>query len=243
MKKLLIIILPVILLLAALSACGPYEITYTFDYNYEGAPDPLVITFTNTERPDLPDEPEREGYVFDGWAFDSGEAFNEDDVSYVSLTLKAQWLTERIVTFVINSETVTAPEAQKIGDGRKASEPDEISTADAQVVGWYTDEALTALYDFDMSVNSNMTLYAKWGDKITVTFNLNYDGAPASFTIEYVEGMPIELPDEPTRENYTFVNWLLNADKYATPYTEFDEDYELTDDITVYAQWVQTGGF
>jgi len=240
MKKLLIILLPVVLLLAALSACGPFEITYTFDYNYEGAPEPLVITFTNNDRPELPVDPEREGYVFGGWEFDNGDAYNENDISYISLTVKAQWLEARTVSFVINSETVDAPASQIVGDGLTATAPEEISTASAKVVGWCTDVALTTVFDFATPITADTTLYAKWGDKVTVTFNLNYDGAPADFTVEYVVGEAIVLPENPVRADYMFLSWYDMANHYDEDAEIFNADYDLTEDITVYGNWVST---
>lgn len=68
----------------------------------------------------------------------------------------------------------------------------------------------------------------------TVTFDLNYEGAPAAQTQNIEDGATVAEPSEPVRDGYTFDGWYLeagcvNSYSFAEPVTE---------DITLYAGWL-----
>ncbi|MGE9874931.1 InlB B-repeat-containing protein [Hornefia butyriciproducens] len=57
-----------------------------------------------------------------------------------------------------------------VAEGKKAIEPIEPTKEGYEFAGWYTDEALNNLYNFDMPVNDELILYAGWEEeKITLT--------------------------------------------------------------------------
>ena len=71
--------------------------------------------------------------------------------------------------------------------------------------------------------------------KCTVTFDLNYDGAPAPTTVQVEKDDYVDEPDDPTRDNYFFKGWYDTAN--ASGY-EFDFLLTpITEDITLYADW------
>ena len=92
-----------------------------------------------------------------------------------------------------------------------------------------------------ITLNSNLTLYAKWTATITYSGNTNDSGtAPASQTA--IAG-PISLrlnTGSLAKSLYTLVGWntLANGtgDSYALGAT-----YDLAGDVTLYAQWVENG--
>ena len=71
--------------------------------------------------------------------------------------------------------------------------------------GWYVDYACTSKYDFNLPVVSSMTLYAKFLEIFTVTFD-EYD------SVNVVDGYTVSIPDNPTKDNHTFLGWFLNDD-------------------------------
>ena len=78
-----------------------------------------------------------------------------------------------------------------VKNGSKATVPDEPTKDGYKFTGWYTDEELTRLYDFDTPVKANeLILYAGW--KVTVPFitTIKQDGnvAPgeATFNLQIV---------------------------------------------------------
>jgi uncharacterized repeat protein (TIGR02543 family) len=70
----------------------------------------------------------------------------------------------------------------------------------------------------------------------TATFDYNYSGAPAAYTVKVKEGDVVTPPSDPTRENYRFDGWYNEK----TCKTKADFDYAMTADISYYALWTQT---
>ena len=70
-----------------------------------------------------------------------------------------------------------------------------------------------------------------------VTFDLNYDGAPAAFTQEVSKGGTASEPAAPARDGYEFVAWYADADYTHT----YDFAAPVTGDTTVYAFWKKVG--
>ena len=85
------------------------------------------------------------------------------------------------------------------------------------------------------SVTFQITVIAKTYD---VTFDLNYEGAPAPTVVEDIkEGETVDEPAEPTRNGFDFQGWF--TDKNGA--TEFDFDTAITADLTLYAKWTTVG--
>ena len=73
-------------------------------------------------------------------------------------------------------------------------------------------------------VKKDITLVAVWNstkEKYTVTFNSNGGTSIATQTIE--EGEKVTIPASPTKENYTFIEWQLNGNKFDFN-TKIDKD-------------------
>jgi len=100
--------------------------------------------------------------------------------------------------------------------------------------GWYTDEDCTTEFTSSTTVESDLTLYAKWtknADTFTVTFNTN--GGSSIDAVEVEEGSTVTAPTDPTLDGYTFDGWY--TDSALT--TAFDFSTAITADITLYAKW------
>ena len=69
-----------------------------------------------------------------------------------------------------------------------------------------------------------------------VTFNLNYDGAPAATTQKVNAGAKAQKPANPSRNGYSFVNWYENA---AGTGNAFDFNTPINANKTLYAKWDQ----
>ena len=65
-------------------------------------------------------------------------------------------------TVTFDSNGGSAVKAQTVKNGAKASKPADPAKAGHAFKGWYTDKSLTKAYDFNSTVKSNLTLYAKW---------------------------------------------------------------------------------
>lgn len=80
-----------------------------------------------------------------------------------------------------------------------------------------------------------VTVVAKTYD---VTFDLNYDGAPAPTVVEDVkEGETVAKPDDPVRDGYDFQAWCTNKEGTEV----FDFETAISSDLTLYAHWITAG--
>lgn len=65
-------------------------------------------------------------------------------------------------TCTFNSNDGSTVKEQKVCEGGKFYKPSNPKKEGYKFIGWYTDEKLTEVYDFDETVTKNITLYAKW---------------------------------------------------------------------------------
>lgn len=86
------------------------------------------------------------------------DAFGNTAV-YVT-TNKQTLLSSHLVSFVSNGGSSVS--SQTITSGQKAIKPANPTRSGYSFVNWYTDIALTSLYDFNANVLTPLTLYAKW---------------------------------------------------------------------------------
>ncbi len=146
--------------------------TFTVSFNSNGhGTAPSAQTVNRGEKATKPEDLTAEGYTFGGW-YKEAECttkwdFNNDTVTD-SITLYAKW-TENppgtyTVTFNSNGHG-TAPSAQTVESGSKATEPAALTADGYTFGGWYTEEGCENEYDFNTAVTSNITLYAKWEEK------------------------------------------------------------------------------
>lgn len=186
-----------------------------------------------------PEDPKKDGYVFDGWYIDS--EFSKEYVfdSSVTADLKlyakfedAAAVETCTVTFMKDAETAFLTSVVK--KENLVVEPDDEPTKDGYSFGgWYKDVNCTTSYDFNTPVNEDTTLYAKWLAKYTVSFDT--DGGSIVETQTVVTGNKATKPAvNPTKKGYNFAGWYTDN----TYTTEFDfENTIITDNTTVYAKF------
>ena len=148
-------------------------------------------------------------------------------------TIHALWGTHMCaVTFNMMGQG-TAPAAQSIPEGYKASEP-EMPTAEGYAFfGWYTDPNFTNAFDFTSPIVADTVLYARWRRLCTVTFEANGGSGTTEPVIRY-ENTTYELPEcaFTPPEGYVFDRWLIGQASY-NPGTFVT----IRKDTTVKAQW------
>ena len=184
-----------------------------------------------------PEDPTEDGWKFKGWYISDdyiGEPFDFTTAITRDTTLHAKWARTWTVSFDVGSHG-TAPTAQTVENGAKATKPADPTAEDYSFQGWYTDTRYTMEYDFSKEVTEDTTVYAKWVKKPIVSFNKNGHGtAPASQTVE-LNGKAVK-PADPTAEGYVFRGWYTTA----ACTTEFDFNTPIAADTTLYAKWNET---
>jgi uncharacterized repeat protein (TIGR02543 family)/LPXTG-motif cell wall-anchored protein len=121
--------------------------------------------------------------------------------------------------------------SQTLTSGNKATAPAAPTKAGEAFAGWYSDAALTVPWDFDSSVNGNITLYAKWAPGVTVYFDSKGGSSVPSQVVQI--GSPATKPTDPTRSQFDFAGWYTD-EAYTT---EWNFSNNVTGDMTLYAKW------
>lgn len=185
-----------------------------------------------------PTDPEKEGYVFAGWYVDPelSKEYNFDASITADLKLYAKFeeaaaVETQTVTFMKDSKTTY--DTSVVKKGNTVGAPAEPTNDGYSFGGWYTDVNCTTAYDFNTPVNTDITLYAKWLAKYTVSFDT--DGGSTVETQTVVTGDKATIPTStPTKKGYNFVGWYTDN----TYTTEFDfENTIITDNTTIYAKF------
>lgn len=185
-----------------------------------------------------PTDPEKEGYVFAGWYVDPelSKEYNFDASITADLKLYAKFeeaaaVETQTVTFMKDSKTTY--DTSVVKKGNTVGAPAEPTNDGYSFGGWYTDVNCTTAYDFNTPVNTDITLYAKWLAKYTVSFDTDGGSTVESQTV--VTGNKATKPAvNPTKKGYNFVGWYTDN----TYTTEFDfENTIITDNTTIYAKF------
>ncbi len=192
-----------------------------------------------------PDAPTREGYTFKGWYKEdtctTPWSFTADKVTG-AVTLYAKW---EINTYTVTFDTDggTPVEPQQVEYGGKAASPSATTKEGYTFDSWVTEKNGGTPFDFaNTAITGNTTVYAKWNPiQHTVTYNGNGNTGgtvPGSATWTYGDDpFTAAEPDDLAKTDHTFGGWQVQgADTVYQP----GETIELTEDITLVAQWIDT---
>ena len=202
------------------------------------------------------------------WDVETRQVTKADDVNNDGfITLTIQWLASSfIVNFVTNTGFGSSPSTiapQSIGIGGRVTppvNPKPPQDSGRGFAGWFFDDACTIPWNFATIVTASMTLYAKWEpDTRTVVFEVNGGtrpgGPPAALSGEHkpsgsggeggtlpeaqivpVNGY-IQDPGPLVKDGYSFGGWYSNSG-YTGQSWNFATN-KVTQDMTLYAKWVQ----
>lgn len=186
-----------------------------------------------------PENMSRNGYALEGWFTDEEFTQKYDFETEVTkdVRLYAKWVEAYMITFQTNGgSTIDKQPVAKEGRDRKATRPADPIRTGYILEGWYTDADLTTAYDFDTEVNSDFTLYAKWNESYTVTFNSNGGSNVTEQPIaKEGDNKKAKKPADPVKKGFIFEGWFTDAELTQ----EFDFDTDVTGNITLYAKWTQ----
>ena len=136
-------------------------------------------------------------------------------------------------TVTFNSNGGSAVKAQAVKNGAKASKPADPAKSGYAFKGWCSDKSLTKAYDFNSTVKSNLTLYAKWEAKATYTVTFVSNGGTAVEAQSVSSGARASKPANPTRAGHAFKGWY--SDKSLTKAYDFNS--AVKSNLTLYAKW------
>ncbi len=115
--------------------------------------------------------------------------------------------------------------------GVAAEKPSDPTKAGYTFAGWFTDDELTEAYDWETAVKKPITLYAKWVEQVTVSFDLA--GGVGSIPEQKIDvGDTATEPAEPTRDGFRFLGWYNGDVRWS--FTD-----PVTESMTLTAHWYE----
>ncbi len=231
----------------------PKTYTVTYDLNYPTSDK----TYRQEEATyaggfEFPDDPNREGYIFDGWYYDSSchneVTDNLESRQRADLTLYAKWTPDYYVEFHLQyTPTGSMNDIYFTNDGKwedlfgdafynKFLVPErENYTFD----GWFFDEGGTSPLNRSNppenkgTEESPLKLYAKW---TPLVINVNYHVGDDIWrsTTEFIGNAGFEnYPEEPSHKSYEYFDGWYTEDE-----EQYDEYSEVPDtDLDLYAKF------
>jgi uncharacterized repeat protein (TIGR02543 family) len=177
--------------------------------------------------------PSKANNEFDGWFTSTaltGTALTSPYTPTASITLYAKWMV--LYTVAFDSMGGSAVGSQTVRADRSIELPPTVRTGYA-FDGWftssnYTGTAVTSPYQ----PTGSLTLYAKWTELYTVTFDSTGGSGVASQNVR--AGSSIAKPGDPSWANRRFDGWYESS-AYSGSAVTFP--YTPTRDITLYAKW------
>ena len=231
------------------SSTDPTTFTVTFDS--QGGSAVASQSVVEGQAAQEPQAPTRAGHTFAGWYISStnqteSNLWNFDTPITANRTLYARWVTgENVqmftITFNSNGGSAVAP-ITNIPSGDTVSLRGRTTTKAGYVFsGWFRDEGLTQSAGNAITVTANITLYARWVDRIEdtsvqgfwerevealntkVTFNFRADGEGTFYAFGAT------IPFAYTITNDTGSNRLTIENSYHLSYSISGETLTFTD--------------
>ncbi|MCR5490530.1 MAG: InlB B-repeat-containing protein [Bacilli bacterium] len=139
-----------------------------------------------------------------------------------------------VVTFNFNDSS-SRPYKFEVDKGSALSEAPTPAREGYDFIGWYTAESNGDKVTFPYTPTADATLYAHWdAAKFDVTFDYNYEGAPAATVVEVAYNETVSAPEtDPTRDGFVFRYWTSNQE--GTDKVDFP--YLIKKSETFYASW------
>lgn len=177
MKKLISMLFMAVLAVLTMTGCDDEETVlqkYTVTFNSQGGSEVAPQAVYAGEKIVKPANPTKEKEYFVDW-YKEAECTNvwdfENETVSQDITLYAKW-TSIAYTVTFETNEGTPIEAQLVPEGTFATKPVPAPTKEGNLFeGWYTEQTMTNLFDFYTPITKDITLYAKWMDISSITFN------------------------------------------------------------------------
>ncbi len=234
MKKARVLALCMVCLLAlalgAFAGCEMERVSYTVTFSQDGE---VLKEFTLRQdelipENELPGDPQRPGYAFDGW-FDGEVQFDPAQPVNRDAAFEAKFTQLFDLTFVADGETVAEFTDVRAGATiPTANIPADPVKEGYAFDGWFNGETR---FDFTAPVTAGGTYEAVFTQLFTVAF-VNGEETVASFSVRAGETVPADsIPgDLPSTEEFQFVGWFSGE-------TEFDDLAPVTDNVVYSARF------
>lgn len=177
MKKLISMLFMAVLAVLTMTGCDDEETVlqkYTVTFNSQGGSEVAPQAVYAGEKIVKPANPTKEKEYFVDW-YKEAECTNvwdfENETVSQDITLYAKW-TSIAYTVTFETNGGSAIEAQLVPEGTFATKPVPAPTKEGNLFEeWYTEQTMTNRFDFYTPITKDITLYAKWMDISSITFD------------------------------------------------------------------------
>jgi uncharacterized repeat protein (TIGR02543 family) len=194
---------------------------YTVTFDTDGGSDIMSITQDYNTIISI-DDPEKEGYAFAHWSPEI-----PDRMPAGNMTVTAIW--GYTVTFSTDSESVIEPTV--VYQGGLLDLPETPQKQGHTFQGWYLDEAYDARFGPEMTINQNMSLYAKW---VINTYSVQLE----TFGGTHYEDRTVDFGS--IMGNVVFGNRLS---AFGIAHSHYIYEVQLEVDEDGYVTWMQFEGY
>lgn len=155
----------------------------------------------------------------------------------LTMTVTAVEFAEKLpdtYTVTFDSKGGSRVEAASVTEGGSVTVPAEPTFAGHKFDGWYVAEDCSGnKVTFPFTPAANVTLYAKWLNYYTVTFDAKGGDAVEAIS-GILEGTSVSLPAA-EREGFVFLGWFENENDAE----KVNATYSPAANVTLYAKWVE----
>jgi len=227
---------------------GPYIMRH-ITYNFNGGSNPNFTSFVaDGSKVNLPIPTPRIGYTYDGWntaADGTGTTVGTStDTEYTlssTLTIYVKWKPNTyIVSYDANGGSGAPSDQTKVHGTNLTLSATAPTRANFIFTGWNTNSSGTGTNYSSSGTytdNSAVTLYAKWGNLYTISFD-SQGGTAVSALQQSTVGGSIAKPTDPTKTGSTFLGWATSS----TGTTAVTWPRTPTASETLYAIWASVPG-
>lgn len=193
-----------------------------------------TLNLSDDAKIEKPEDPKKNGYIFDGWYDCEGVRLDEFGNIKNSTTLSAKFVAETYsITYILNGGNVSGNPTEY------TIESDNITLNNPQktgyeFLGWSGEDIIG--YSQNVTINSgssgNRTYIANWkARKYTITYDANLGSvAVATKEVEYDATYILEKPE---RAGYKFLGWHEESVKYNK-----SGIWKTPNNITLKARWI-----
>ena len=211
--------------------------TYKVSFNTDGGS--LIASRVVEESGTVtrPVNPTKAGYAFKEWQL-NGKTYNFSTKVMSNITLKAVYTIDNTKTYTVtfDSKGGTSIPSQTVREGSKVNIPVNPTKEGYIFANWLLD---SNVFDFSTNITKSITLeaiytknpdYESNSNSYVISFNTDGGGNIPIQVIE--EGKTIQKPNDPTKEGYTFKEWIYNGQSY-------DFSKHVTKTMTLVATYIK----
>lgn len=225
------------------SACGS-NITLTINFDSNGGTSCKSIEYVVGKSFNMPDDPTKENYIFDGWYTDNNKwnepltvntILNYPLSKSVEITAYAKWIPIMYISFNTNG-------GEKLDRIVYDNSNLEIPTPERNgytFMGWYYDNgAWQQQFTIDSLNNiepkSEIIIYAKWALNRYINFESNGGSECEAINLATITNYDMPTPTKPL---FIFKGWFMDSG-FKTPFDKSLINFgEYDTAIIVYAKW------